>query len=495
MQYCTKILSFTHIAAIAATGILAGIFLHILMLLNTGDNVVHVMKRLQDAALYLTAGIAIYGLMILLLIICRFRMLQKTAADAAVFGNKRQAQINSIKDAVLKLQQEYVKADKIHSAGCRFIAMMSHDLRTPMNAILGYSMLIEKDSADQKKVNHYARQIHTSGQILMELINDVLDMNCIENGNIKLIENEFSLLSALNEVQASIEPQSAEKNQTFCLCINNPEDIDMVTGDRRRLCQILRNVLSNAVKYTSAGGYIEMSVDLMAVRGQNAQMMCQIKDNGCGMSEEFLRGVFRPFEREYNDDNADVPGTGLGMCIARSFSELMGGELSAESEPGVGTLVTIRIPLKAAEKQNMNIVSADLWDNSVLRGLCFLAAEDNELNAEILYEVLKSLGAECVIAEDGRTAVEIFEKSDPGRFDIILMDVHMPVMDGYRAAVSIRCSGHPDAKEIKIIAMTADAYADDVKKAFAYGMDAHVAKPLNLESFINTVASLGLKRK
>ena len=429
---------------------------------------------------------------IVLLIRCRWKSAVEHSRSNMI-NEKQRRQRTEVVSAVGKLQDAYMEAEQHYVAKSRFLHRMSHDLRTPMNAIIGYSMLLERTAGDAEKVNHYARRIFMAGQSLLELINDTLDMSCIESGRVKLVESEYSLLSALEEIKSSVKPQAESKNQNFRYYLMNNTGTDRIIGDKQRLCQIMRNILSNAVKYTPESGDLDMIVNIMEVAGGQPQMMCQIKDTGCGMSREFMQRLFIPFEREDNELNTGAEGSGLGMCIAKSFTELMNGKISVESESGKGTLVTVIIPLKPVGENDREI-RHDFTAGGTLRGLRFLAAEDNESNAEILNEVLTAMGAECTIAEHGQAALDIFENSAPGQYDIILMDIQMPVMNGYQAASAIRQSKHPDAKSIKIVAMTADAFEEDVQKAFVSGMNAHAAKPLNLEAFTNTVASFDLKR-
>ncbi len=469
-------------------GSFLGCLLRYLILINNGIHTSEI-DISAETAVKMMIVLIIYMAAIVFQLIYTVWKKYKIERQCALIEYKTDAGQTELMDAIDRIQREYVKAEKIHTARIRFMTRMSHDLRTPMNAILGYSILIERFSNDTEKVTRYARRIFVSGQMLLELINDALDMRCIEKGNVKLIETEFSLMTALEEVKTAIKPQVEAKGQTFRLYITNSADVDWIVGDKQRLCQVFRNVLSNASKYTGENGCIEMVVNITGNRRQDVQMMCQIKDNGCGMSKEFLQVMFKPYEREDNEMNTSIPGTGLGLCIARSFTELMKGKLSVDSELGRGTQVTISIPLSVVDDHEKCISSSARGD-SVLNGLHFLAAEDNDSNAEILSEVLNAMGATCVIVEHGQAAVEIFENSPSGQFDIILMDIQMPVMDGYQAATAIRKSRHPDAEKIKIIAMTADAFEEDVCRAYTSGMNAHVAKPLNLESFINTVASL-----
>jgi CheY-like chemotaxis protein len=268
-------------------------------------------------------------------------------------------------------------------------------------------------------------------------------------------------------------------------------DKELIIGDKQRFCQILRNILSNAVKYTGNGGSVDLTANIIETGPEELQLTYVVKDNGCGMSDEFAERLFQPFQREENELNTSTPGTGLGMCIACSFAELMNGSITVESKLGTGTSVMVKLPLKAVIK-NDDSNHIVLNSSNELHGLHFLAAEDNESNAEILKEVLAAMGAECTMTENGQAAVDVFLKSAPGTYDAVLMDIQMPVMDGYKAAKAIRSCKHPDAEEVVIIAMTADAFEEDVQRAFVSGMNAHVAKPLNIQSFIGTIKTLGL---
>lgn len=399
-----------------------------------------------------------------------------------------------LKNNVLQLQYEYYMKERANKAKSKFMNRMSHDLRTPMNAIIGYSLLLDRCSDDPDKVAYYANKIKISGQTLMELINDVLDMSSIESGNVRLVNNEFSIISALEEVKSAIRPQTKEKNQSFNFYITNSSDKDRIIGDKQRFCQILRNLLSNATKYTPEGGTVDMIVNIIETKGDELQFLCQIKDTGCGMSEDFVERVFHPFEREDNAQNDNIQGTGLGMSIAKSFVELMNGQITVESKLNVGTLATVRIPLIPA-REDIRTIKQMFRNQEVIKGLRFLAAEDNESNAEILQEVLSAMGAECVVTGNGQEVVETFEASGADDFDIILMDIQMPIMNGYQATAALRKCSHPRAEDIIVLAMTADAFEEDVQKAFVSGMNGHVAKPLDLQAFINTVAQLDLPKK
>ena len=431
---------------------------------------------------------------IILCILLGRKVLEYRLYDIVEQNEKLIDRIRCTSRGIERIQNAYKSAEKTNKAKSKFMSRMSHDLRTPMNAIVGYSMLMEQSADEPGKVGYYTEKIILSSRALMELINDVLDMSSIEAGNVKLVKNNFSLDSAFEEVDAAIRPQSRSRGLNFNFYMNNETGVDMIVGDKQRLCQILRNLLSNAVKYTPEGGNVDLIVNVLNTNREEIHMLCQIKDTGCGISPQFLKRIFEPFEREDAGENVCSSGTGLGMPIAKSFVELMNGSIKVESKPGAGTLVTVKLPLIPVAKEESG--PGHVIDNAeLLKGIKFLAAEDNESNAEILYEVLSALGAECVVTGDGQEVVEVFEASAPDEFDIILLDIQMPVMNGYQAAATIRKSKHPAARDIAIVAMTADAFEEDVQRAFVCGMNGHVAKPMNLTRFISTVESLNVRRQ
>ncbi len=514
-----------------------------------------------------------------------------------------------------KLQEALSAAKSANEAKSNFLSNMSHDIRTPMNAIVGFSMLMDKDAANPDKVREYTRKIKASSQHLLSLINDVLDMSKIESGKTSLNLDTFSLPQILDELSIILLPQAKAKEQEFKITVQGAPP-EVMIGDKLRLNQILINLLSNAVKYTPAGGKIEFSIqDLPPAAPQYAKLRFAVRDNGIGMSEEFQKEIFAPFSREISSVTNKIQGTGLGMAITKSLVDLMGGIISVESAPGKGSTFTVELTFAlpehreaeyAARQRVSSILVADdeeeicldirelmegegvevsyatsgeaaveaaverhgsgrdfdvivldwkmpgmggaetaraireqigngvpilaltsydcgeieeearsaginafmskpffvtsFWQTveplftgsggaketrpehhaGVMEGRRFLVAEDNELNAEILLEVMDLEGASCELAVNGREAVDMFLKSQPGYYDMILMDVQMPIMNGYDATRQIRASGHPEAKTIPIVAMTANTFAEDVRDALNAGMDGHLAKPLNM---------------
>ncbi len=527
-----------------------------------------------------------------------------------------------------KLQEALDAAKSANEAKSNFLSNMSHDIRTPMNAIVGFSVLLEKDADQVDKVREYTRKIMASSHHLLSLINDVLDMSKIESGKTSLNVEEFSLPELLDELNIILLPQAKAKNQSFVIRVDGapPESI---LGDKLRLNQILINLLSNAIKYTQQGGNIDFLIQKLSLeQNRFVKLRFTVKDNGIGMSKEFQKHVFAPFSREINSVTNKIQGTGLGMAITKNLVDLMGGVITVESEPGQGSTFVLEMSfsLPAEEKGNewyrqkiTRILVADdeeqicqnicemmrgsgvdvsyvtegekavevsvrahergedfhvilldwkmpnmdgvetakkirekigkdvpilvltsydwseietearlaginafmpkpffpstFWQTikplfavepepspkqdgkapaaeKVLKGRMFLVAEDNELNAEILSEMLSIEGAHCELAVNGKEAVEMFLNADTDKYDMILMDVQMPIMNGYEATKAIRKSDHPRAKTIPIVAMTANTFAEDVQNALKAGMDGHLSKPIDMGAVRETIAKL-----
>ncbi len=526
-----------------------------------------------------------------------------------------------------KLEEALNAAQSANEAKSNFLSNMSHDIRTPMNAIVGFSVLLEKDADDPQKVREYIGKIRASSQHLLSLINDVLDMSKIESGKTSLNVGVFSLPALLEELNIILMSQVKAKRQTFEIHVQGTPP-EQLMGDRLRLNQILINLLSNAVKYTQEGGKIEFLVStLPQSTPQRVGLRFVVRDNGIGMSEEFQKEIFKPFSREVSSVTNTVQGTGLGMAITKNLVDLMGGVITVESQIGQGSTFTVelsfaRAPQEASLQPGMSSVAQRIarmlvaddeediclsivammqgtgidvfyatsgydaiqmtaqahargedfhlilldwkmpgidgvetarrireqvgddvpilvltsydWadietkareaginafmpkpffvstflktveplfaslpespkedgEEQALSGRLFLVAEDNELNAEILTEMLDIEGAACDVAVNGQEAVRLFEASSPGHYDMILMDVQMPVMNGYEATRAIRASAHPEARRIPIVAMTANTFAEDVRNALDAGMDGHLAKPIDMNAVRRTVLQL-----
>ena len=525
------------------------------------------------------------------------------------------------------LSEALQMAKAASDAKSAFLSSVSHDIRTPMNAIIGFLALMQDEAHNPETVLEYTQRIDTASRHLLGLINDVLDMNKIESGSATLNITEVNLADIINEVNAIIRPQAKAKNQTFDIFVSSLA-YEHVMGDKLRINQVLINLLSNAVKYTHEGGNIRMSItELPRVLNSYSRIRFTVADNGMGMSEEYQKVIFDPFTREDTEIASQIQGTGLGMAITKQLVELMGGTIRVESTPGEGSTFTVELELRIQENPEedpkfweehsvsrrivadddetvcQNIVrlmtaagvdteyatdgetaiqmmreareagrpydlilldwkmptldgletarrirknypdripilllTAYDWGeieqeageigvdhfmpkpffmsnfrnvirrikggtdkteadtDLVVQGKTILVVDDIEVNRIILVKILSTLGAKCDVAANGREAVEAFEASEPGQYDLILMDVQMPVMDGYAATRAIRGGAHPSAQSVPIIAMTANAFVDDVRDAIDSGMDAHIAKPVQMDTLKSTIQEVFEKR-
>ena len=384
-------------------------------------------------------------------------------------------------------------AENANKAKTDFLSNMSHDIRTPMNAIIGMTSLIRHDAGNKAKVIEYADKIDISSQHLLGIINDVLDMSKIEAGKTVFKYTDFSILDFITELNTIFHSQIDEKNQTLTIIKENIRH-EWVNGDQVHLMQIFSNLVSNAVKYTQEGGKIQFLVEECETKSSvYAKYRFLVSDNGMGMSADFKDTIFDAFTRAESSMTNKIQGTGLGMAITKNLVEAMGGTIDVESELGQGSCFEVLIDLRIAEDRFVSSaeqVEKDEPAGNVLKGMRFLCAEDNELNAEILMELLKIEGAECTICENGKRVLEAFEQSAPGDYDMILMDVQMPVMNGYEATKAIRRSSHELAKTIPIIAMTANAFSEDIQHSLAAGMNAHVSKPVEMKVLEKTIRSI-----
>ncbi|MCU6776326.1 Sensory/regulatory protein RpfC [uncultured Blautia sp.] len=384
-------------------------------------------------------------------------------------------------------------AENANKAKTDFLSNMSHDIRTPMNAIIGITSLIRHDAGNKAKVIEYADKIDISSQHLLGIINDVLDMSKIEAGKTVFKYSDFSILDFVQELDTMFHSQIYEKKQTLTIIKENIQH-EWVNGDQVHLMQIFSNLLSNAIKYTQEGGKIQLLVEECETNSSvYAKYRFLVSDNGLGISADFKEIIFDPFTRAENSVTNKIQGTGLGMAITRNLVEAMGGTIDVESELGQGSCFEVLMDLKIAEDRTVALAvqeETDEQDGNILQGMRFLCAEDNELNAEILTELLKIEGAECTICENGEEVLKAFEQSAPGDYDMILMDVQMPVMNGYEATKAIRRSSHELAKKIPIIAMTANAFSEDIQHSLAAGMNAHVSKPVEMTVLEKTIRSI-----
>ena len=397
--------------------------------------------------------------------------------------------VTELKEAEMKnrlaIEEAYRAAKAANEAKSEFLSNMSHDMRTPMNAIIGFATLLDRDADQPDKVREYGRKISASGQHLLSFINNVLDMSKIESGNHTLNITEFSLRELVEELDVLIQPQIQEKKQTLSVRIYDVEG-ERFQGDRLGLSQILQNLLSNAVKYTREGGHIELTIlGLPRVSKGYARLRFQVQDNGIGMRPEFVEHIFDPFTRENNSTVSGIQGTGLGMTITKNLVDLMGGTISVKSAPGAGSTfrveLELRCPEEPTEASRQREEHISLSGAKTLEEMRMLVAEDNDINAEILEELLSMEGASCDRTVNGQDAVERFRHTPPAFYDAVLLDIQMPVMNGYEAARAIRALDRSDAATIPIVAMTANAFAEDVQKAMEAGMSAHISKPIDMD--------------
>ena len=382
--------------------------------------------------------------------------------------------------------QEAVQ-NEIHAnrAKTRFLANMSHDIRTPMNAIVGITTLMEHSLNDPDKMRNYLEKIQRSSQYMLGLINDLLDMNKIESGSVHLNIGPTNLTRQIEQINDIIRTQTSERGQTFTIHTEHIRHKNLL-ADEVRLRQILLNVLTNAVKYTPRGGDIRLDIEEMESFIENkAKYRFAVTDTGMGMDEELIEHIFEPFKRGEDSVVNKIQGTGLGMAITKNIVDLMNGSIEVESEVDCGSRIAITLELEIDENESVVIDEDD--GESAIRGMRFLCAEDNELNAEILVAILELEGATCTVYEDGAAIVEAFQSVKPGDYDAILMDVQMPRMNGYDATRRIREGENPLGQTIPIIAMTANAFADDVYNSLAAGMNAHISKPINIKSLERTL--------
>lgn len=406
--------------------------------------------------------------------------------------------VTELKEAELQnriaMEEAYRSAKAANEAKTMFLSNMSHDMRTPMNAIIGFSTLLDRDASEPDKVREYTGKINASGQHLLKLINDVLDMSKIESGQNSLNITEFDLNELLEELDSVIHPHVREKQQSldFKICDVNGSRF---LGDRLRLSQILLNLLSNAVKYTPEGGHIELKIlGLPEITRGYAHLRFQVQDNGIGISSDFLEHIFDPFTREKNSTASGILGTGLGMAITKNLVDLMGGTISVESTQGQGSTFRVELELKYGVQPEKSGRQEETGlptpETNPLEGLKVLIAEDNDINAEILEELLSFEGVSCDRTVNGQEALERFSQAPSGYYNAVLMDIQMPVMNGYEAARAIRDLNRPDASAIPIVAMTANAFADDVKKSMDAGMNAHLSKPINMAALKDVLEKL-----
>ena len=380
-------------------------------------------------------------------------------------------------------------AEKASKAKTDFLSNMSHYIRTPMNAIIGITTLMKNELHQPEKLAEHLGKLETSGRLLLGIINDILDMSRIESGKTTLNIEKTNLPQQVSQLDSIIRQQASQRRQTFT--VENHVQHENVLADPNRLNQVLMNILSNAVKYTPQGGHIRLDVEELTHTEHYAKYRFVVQDDGIGMSEAYQKTLFEPFTREEKSGTNRVQGTGLGMAITKSIVDLMGGTIHVESAPGKGSRfeVVLEFPIDAeADKvQTASALPEEAEAVSPLSGMKFLCAEDNAINAEILEMLLETKGASCTICSNGQEIVDAFASVKPGEYDMILMDVQMPVMDGLEATRRIRNGENPLGRTIPILAMTANAFLEDMQKSKEAGMDEHLSKPVDIAALEQTV--------
>ena len=433
-------------------------------------------------------------LIVLVLILSFLRKSMRAEAKARQAAAQAQELNGKLQTSQKELQAALLQAENANAAKTTFLSNVSHDIRTPMNAIVGITTLMENEPDLSKEMQGYLSKLRASSSHLLNLINEILDMNKIEAGKATLNVEPFSMREQIDQINSVVRPQARGRNQSFTIQTHGIQH-DRLEGDATRLRQIWLNLLSNALKYTPSGGHIAFDVEELPRSGHYARYKFLVVDDGIGMSEEFQKHIYDPFTRAENSVTNKVQGTGLGMAITKGIVDMMGGAISVESQQGKGTRFEVMLEFKidqtAGESAAAPARTADTEavpeGTSVLKGMRFLCAEDNEINAEILQAVLEMQGASSTICRDGAEIVEAFKNVKPGEYDAILMDVQMPRMNGYEATRAIRSGDNPLGREIPIIAMTANAFSEDVQKSYEAGMNAHLSKPVELDALAQTL--------
>ena len=467
---------------------------HIYHLKNEGTGCYGIMLKqrdyyiyayLPDTVVFHNLPLSVTGVIILYLLIFGIFWFWTCSTNAA----HRKQELEKDEKYKAELLIAAKKAEAANEAKTEFLQRMSHDIRTPINGICGLVNMADHYADDMQKQAEYRTKVKAASKLLLELVNDVLDMSKLESDEIVLDEMPFNLSEISKEVLVVIEQMAAEQNIRIVWEKKEIIHRDLI-GSAEYVKRVMINILSNAVKYNRANGSIYIScMELPSEQPEMTMIEFVCRDTGIGMAEEFQKYIFEPFAQEHTGSRAKFAGTGLGMAIARKLVEKMGGTITFESEKGVGTTFVILVPFKIDPASDKREEQKDVSEKSI-KGLHILLAEDNELNMEIAEFVLQNEGADVTKAWNGQEAVELFRNSEPGEFDAILMDIMMPVMNGYEAAKTIRSLDREDAKTIPIIAMTANAFTEDRLRVKEAGMNEHISKPVDVKLLIKVIHKL-----
>ena len=431
----------------------------------------------QDHVWFFVGLMAIFFLLIILYLIHREQEQQKTAL--------REQKHKKLLEEALSAARQASVAKKV------FLQNMSHDIRTLMNAVIGFTNLAIQAGDDTEKIQDYLSKIKISGNHLLGIVNEVLEISRIESGQIKLDETVCSIADIVNETDIIIRDQALEKKQEFTIDIWQIKDM-YVYCDKLRVKEILVNLLGNAVKYTQTGGKLSLRIIQQPCEQEGyGNYEIHVKDNGCGMSQEFLQKIFVPFERQANSTISGIQGTGLGMTIIKGFVNAMGGTIEIASEEEKGTEITVRIRCRLAQvPQEQEEQDTTAYPSELFAGKRILLVEDNSLNREIALAILEEAGLRVEIAENGAIAVEKAVSSPSGYYDAILMDIQMPVMDGYTATRQIRAVNSRYLSRIPVIAVSANAFDEDMEASYEAGMNGHLAKPIIVSELLKTLGDI-----
>ena len=430
----------------------------------------------------------IYLFLIVVVYMLRWKMSQTYEIEQMRIQTKY---ADELKHKNEQLKEAVEKADRANLAKTNFLSRMSHDIRTPLNGIIGLLKINSAHSDDEQLVRANREKMLVSANHLLSLINDILQMSKLEDGEVILSHEIISIPDIMKEIDTIVGQRAADSGITMEYYNDGKAwDTPYVYGSPLHIRQLLLNIYSNCIKYNKPDGKVNTKMN--STRCDNGTVIYEwvISDTGIGMSQEFVDHIFEPFTQESVDARSVYHGTGLGMAIVKSLVDTMGGSIVVESTQGVGTTFVIRLPLEIADVAPENHITQNNMKKSDLKGLRLLLVEDNELNAEIAGTLLKDEGAQITVVRDGKQALDMFRDNKPGTFDGILMDIMMPVMNGLEATKAIRALDREDAGTIPIIAMTANAFAEDARQCIEAGMNAHLSKPLNMDKVISTIAKL-----